>query len=80
MNTEMTLLAEFRGLGRVVICPSLCHVHVAVGPVIICLELGAYQQFVVMLNESAANLEFLLDANRAEGVRWPGHCEGETSA
>jgi hypothetical protein len=68
MNTEMTMLAELRGLGRVVICPSLCHVHVAVGPVTICLEQGAYQQFVVMLNESAANLELLMGANRTEEV------------
>lgn len=80
MNTEMTLLAELRGLGRVVICPSLCHVHVAVGPVTLCLEHGAYQQFVVMLNESAANLELLVDANRAEGVRWEGPCQGEPGA
>jgi hypothetical protein len=68
MNTEMTILAELRGLGRVFICPSLCHVYVAVGPVTVCLEQGAYQQFVVMLNESAANLELLMDAHRTEEV------------
>lgn len=80
MNTEMIMLAELRGLGRVAICPSLCHVHVAVGPVTLCLEQGAYQQFVVMLNESAANLESLMDANRTEEVRWEAAGEGETGA
>ena len=63
METEMTLLAEYRGLGRVVICPSRCHVHMAVGPVTLCLELAAYQQLVVMLNESASNIELLLEAD-----------------
>jgi len=44
----MTLLAEYRGLGRVVICPSWCHVHMAVGPVTLCLQqqiLGPQQHF-----------------------------------
>jgi hypothetical protein len=53
---------------------------VAVGPVTLCLEQGAYQQFVVMLNESAANLESLMDANRTEEVRWEAAGEGETGA
>lgn len=60
----MTLLAEYRGLGRVAICPSGCHVHMTVGPVTLCLELAAYQQLVVMLNESASNLELLREADR----------------
>lgn len=80
MNTDMTLLAELRGLGRVVICPSSCHVHVAGGPVTLCLEQGAYQQFVVMLNESAANLELLLEVERTRVSQpgWPRR--GETPA
>ncbi len=79
MNLKMNLLAELRGLGRVFMCPSRCHVYVAVGPVTVCLDRDAYQQFVVMLNESAANLELLLEADRA-GVSHPGElCQGETS-
>jgi hypothetical protein len=35
-----------------------------VGPVTLCLELAAYQQLVVMLNESASNLELLREADR----------------
>lgn len=79
MNTDMTLLAELRGLGRVVICPSLCHVHVAVGPVTLCLEQEAYQQFVVMLNDSAANLEMLLEADRIGVSRPGGPCQGRST-
>ncbi|MCS7044207.1 MAG: hypothetical protein RMK57_16405 [Bryobacterales bacterium] len=69
MNAEMNLLAEHRGFGRVFICPSLQHVYVAAGPVTICLETRAFRQFVVMLNESASNLELLLQD--CEGEDWP---------
>lgn len=76
----MTLLAECPGLGRVAMCPSRCHVHVAVGPVTVCLNRDAYQQFVVMLNDSATNLELLLEADRTGVSRPGGPCQGETPA
>lgn len=51
----------------------------AVGPVTVCLELAAYRQLVVLLNESASNLELLFESSRPGGVSPSGDsCQRET--